>query len=79
MTFYLGKGCSFDLFCLSFVNVHQFAYAFLSIFGFEGEVLDLIEFRPNHCFFFLLYSFCYLTTESFVKEWTCKIVTYIFC
>ena len=31
MTTCLGKGCSFDLLCVSFVNVYQFVCVFLSI------------------------------------------------
>ena len=47
MTTCLGKSCSFDLLCGSFVNVYQFVCMLLSLFGFEGGMWDLILLVPD--------------------------------
>ena len=50
MTTCLGKSCSFDLPCMSFENVYQFAFF---PFGLESGVWDLIVIVPDHCLFSL--------------------------
>ena len=46
----LGKSCSFDLLCVSFVHVYLFfVCVLLSLFGFEGGMWDLIVLIPDHC------------------------------
>ena len=46
---------SFGLLCVSFVNVYQFVCVLLSLFGFEGGMLDLIVFVPGHCLSFTIH------------------------
>ena len=52
MTTYLGKSCSFGLPRMPFVNCGQFMYLVISLFGFEGRMLDLIVSVPDHCLSF---------------------------
>ena len=46
------KELSFELLCVSFVNAYQFVCMLLSFFGFEGGMLDLVVFSPDHCLSF---------------------------
>ena len=50
MTTCLGRSCSFGLPRVPFVNCCQFMYLFISLFGFEGRIWDLIVSVPDHCF-----------------------------
>ena len=52
MTTYLGKSCSFCLPRVPFVKCRQFMYLFISLFGFEGRIWDLIVSVPDHCLSF---------------------------
>ena len=45
----LGKSCSFGLLCVSFVGVCQILCVFLSFFGIEGRMWDVIVLIPDHC------------------------------
>ena len=45
----LGKSCLFGLLCVSFVNVYPSVCVFLSLFGFEGGMWDLIVLITDHC------------------------------
>ena len=55
----LGKSCSFDLLCMSFVNVYQSVCPSFP-FGFEGGMWDVLI--PDHClsiyFLYKLYGTC---------------------
>ena len=45
----LGKSSSFDLLCVSFVNVYQFSVCPSFHFGIEGGMWDVIVLIPDHC------------------------------
>ena len=51
MTTCLGKGCSFGLPRVLFVNCFQILYLVISL-RFEGRMLDLIVSVPDHCLSF---------------------------
>ena len=62
MTTCLGKGCSFGLPRVPFVNLLSI-YVFSSFpFGFEGMIWDLIVSVPDHCLSF------YFPYEITMKE-----------
>ena len=52
MTTYLGKGCSFGLPRVPFVNCRQFMYLVIYLWVFVGRMWDLIESVPDHCLSF---------------------------
>ena len=49
MTTCLGKNCSFDLPCVSFVGVFKFCVCPSFPFGIEGRTLVVIVSIPDHC------------------------------
>ena len=58
MTTCLGKSCSFGLPRVPFVNCFllccHFMYLVISLFGFEGRMLDQIVLVPDYCLSFSL-------------------------
>ena len=56
MTTYLGKSCSIGFPRIPFVNCRQFMYLFISLFGIEGRVWNLIVSVLDHCLSFYFAS-----------------------
>ena len=62
MTTCFGKSCSFNLLCVSFVDIYRFVCALLSL-GFEGRMSDLIELVPDNAFLFTLRGYVFIWQE----------------
>ena len=63
MTTYLGKGYSFGLMCVSFVNVYQ-SLCFSFPLGFECGMWDLAVWIPGHCLSIYFTKFLHMVKQT---------------